>query len=115
VSSTTRDPSGDATLDVVSLRVERPGVANVLHFKNADMALPPRRVLEAVTGHLVREAEIGGMAAMAKALAPPRTRGVLRDEVVAEQKIVYLRNVRQGSSGLEGEACSTLPMSSQRR
>jgi hypothetical protein len=31
------------------------------------MALPPRRVLEAVTGHLVREAEIGGMAAMVKA------------------------------------------------
>ena len=40
-------------------------------------------------------------------LAPPRTRGVLRDEVVAEGKIVYLRNVGQGSSGLEGEACST--------
>jgi hypothetical protein len=33
---------------------------------------------------------------------------VLRDEVVAERKIVYLRNVGQGSSGLEGEACSTL-------
>ena len=48
-------------------------------------------------------------------LAPPRTRGVLRDEVVAERKIVYLRNVGQGSSGLEGEACSTLAMSSQRR
>ena len=38
-----------------------------------------------------------------------------RDEVVAEGKIVYLRNVGQGSSGLEGEACSTLAMSSQRR
>jgi hypothetical protein len=45
----------------------------------------------------------------------PRTRGVPRDEVVAEQKIVYLRNVGQGSSSLEGEACSTLTMSSQRR
>ena len=44
-----------------------------------------------------------------------RTRGVLRDEVVAERKIAYLRNVGQGSSGLEGEACSTLAMSSQRR
>jgi hypothetical protein len=40
---------------------------------------------------------------------------VLRDEVVAERKIVYLRNVGQGSSGLEGEACSILAMSSQRR
>ena len=33
---------------------------------------------------------------------------MLRDEVVAERKIVYLRNVGQGSSGLEGEACRTL-------
>ena len=44
-----------------------------------------------------------------------RARGVLRDEVVAERKIVYLWNVGQGSSRLEGEACSTLAMSSQRR
>jgi hypothetical protein len=28
---------------------------------------------------------------------------VLRDEVVAKRKIVYLRHVGQGSSGLEGE------------
>ena len=53
-------------------------------------------------------------ARQAELLAPPRTRGVLRDEVVAEQKLVYLRNVGQGSSGLEGEACSILAMSSQR-
>ena len=33
---------------------------------------------------------------------------MLRDEVVAERKIVYLRNVGQGSSGLEGETCRTL-------
>jgi hypothetical protein len=37
----------------------------------------------------------------AELLAPTRTRRVLRDEVVAERKIVYLRNVGQGSSGLE--------------
>jgi hypothetical protein len=54
-------------------------------------------------------------ARQAELLAPPRARGVLRDEVVAEQKIVYLRNVGQGSSGLEGEACSTRAMSSPRR
>jgi hypothetical protein len=42
-------------------------------------------------------------------------RSVLREEVVVERKIVYQRNVGQGSSGLEGEACSTLAMSSQRR
>jgi hypothetical protein len=51
----------------------------------------------------------------AELLAPPRTRGVLRDEVVAERKIVYLRNVGQGSPGLEGKACSIRAMSSQRR
>jgi hypothetical protein len=51
----------------------------------------------------------------AELLAAPRTRGVLRDEVAAERKSVYLRNVGQGSSGPgEGEACSTLAMSSQR-
>jgi hypothetical protein len=37
----------------------------------------------------------------AELLAPPPTRGVLRDKVVAERKIVYLQNVGQGSSGLE--------------
>jgi hypothetical protein len=52
---------------------------------------------------------------LAMAIDRRRTRGVLRDEVVAERKIVYLRNVGQGSSGLEGEACSTPAMSSQRR
>jgi hypothetical protein len=67
-----------------------------------------RRV--AFAGPVAKDEYVRGV--QAELFAPPRTRGVLREEMVVERKIVYLRNVRQGSSGLEGEACSTLAMSS---
>jgi cysteine desulfurase/selenocysteine lyase len=54
-------------LDVPSIRADTPGAASVLHFNNSGAALPPRPVLDAVSGHLTREATIGGVEAMVEA------------------------------------------------
>lgn len=47
-------------IDVLSVRQDTPGCEQVLHFNNAGASLMPRPVLEAVTGHLRLEAQLGG-------------------------------------------------------
>jgi selenocysteine lyase/cysteine desulfurase len=46
--------------DLARWRADTPGCADRIHLNNAGAALPPTPVVEAMTAHLRREAEIGG-------------------------------------------------------
>src|SRR6266852_2401830 len=79
-------------------REDTPGCANQIHFNNAASGLMPRAVLEAITAHLNREANLGGYessdeaaaageeayASIAKVLgAQPRNIAVVENSTVA--------------------------------
>ena len=51
---------GKTEIDIFRARQDTPGCGQVLHFNNAGADLMPKQVLDAVTGHLQLEAEIGG-------------------------------------------------------
>ncbi len=81
-------------IDVAALRADTPGCDRVAHFNNAGAALMPRPVLAAITGHLAREAEIGGYEAAAE--AAPRLAGfytaLARMLNCAEGEVAYAEN-----------------------
>lgn len=60
--------------DVAKLRSETPGVGRRVHLNNAGAGLMPQPVLDAMVGHLTREAEIGGYEAASE--AAPQLDGV---------------------------------------
>jgi selenocysteine lyase/cysteine desulfurase len=76
-------------IGLARIRSETPGVAHRIHLNNAGAGLMPGPVIDAMVGHLRREAEIGGYETAAEAAGPldrvydsvARLIGAERDEV----------------------------------
>ncbi|KWV53752.1 aminotransferase class V [Rhizobium altiplani] len=76
-------------VDIDKVRSQTPGVRNRIHLNNAGAALMPQTVLDAMVGHLNREAEIGGYEAADEAASDldgvydsvARMLGSSRDEI----------------------------------
>lgn len=106
-------------MDLQQIRQDTPGVAHRVHLNNAGAGLMPNSVLQAMTGYLTREAEIGGYEAAAEA-APvldgvygsvARLVGAARDEIalvenatVAWQLAFYALAFRPGDRILTARA-----------
>ncbi|MGA9869246.1 MAG: aminotransferase class V-fold PLP-dependent enzyme [Acetobacteraceae bacterium] len=106
-------------LDIESLRRETPGVAHRIHLNNAGAGLMPACVLDAMTGYLRREAEIGGYETAEEASprldavydSVARLVGAARDEIallenatVAWQMAFYSLKLREGDRTLTARA-----------
>ncbi|ALP68545.1 aminotransferase class V-fold PLP-dependent enzyme [Paraburkholderia caribensis] len=107
------------SIDVDRLRADTPGVMHCLHFNNAGAGLMPAPVLDAMTSHLRREAEIGGYEAGFEASAAldavydsvAALIGARRDEIaltenatVAWQMAFYSLRFEQGDRILTAQA-----------
>ncbi|MEA3536690.1 aminotransferase class V-fold PLP-dependent enzyme [Rhizobium sp. CC-YZS058] len=106
-------------MNLQQIRQDTPGVAHRVHLNNAGAGLMPNSVLQAMTGYLTREAEIGGYEAAAEA-APvldgvydsvARLVGAARDEIalvenatVAWQLAFYALAFRPGDRILTARA-----------
>ena len=47
-------------IDLETLRADTPGTQHVVHLNNAGASLMPKPIVQAITGHIALEAEIGG-------------------------------------------------------
>jgi selenocysteine lyase/cysteine desulfurase len=106
-------------MDLARLRDDTPGVLHRTHLNNAGAGLMPRPVLQAMTGYLQREAEIGGYEAAGEAAmrldavydSVARLVGAARDEIaltenatVAWQMAFYALPFRPGDRILTARA-----------
>jgi cysteine desulfurase/selenocysteine lyase len=107
------------SIDLQRVRADTIGINNRLHLNNAGAALMPTPVLEAMTGYLRREAEIGGYetaiehaerldgvyASVARLLgAAPHEIAIMENATVAWQMAFYALDFRPGDRILTAQA-----------